>query len=260
MARASNLDIPRDPDIWRMIPPEEKFALLARAQSKGVLASSVAIIVGCTIAVALQMSWVMWAVIICSPFVFQFAAGKAWRTLRPKAMLEYLAARSASRRYAFTAKAKDLTPTVMLKGKLEEIFENEKLQEALEAMVANTKEAEVWVTLFGDAVTMISERYGGADLKFAALLDDKLQVSSRSSDGRDYSSEKELILTVSNKRGEDRRYKLTSQFPAALVVFEKKLLAQKASYLPAFEEQNTAALPEQTAGVDDDKFNSLFSF
>lgn len=251
-----------DFDVWRIVPPEEKFEIMAKAQSKGVFACLIAVVIASTMAVGFKASWLMWASIIISPFIFQFAAGKAWRALRPKVMLEYLAARSASRRYAFAAKAKDLTPNLIIRGNLEELFNNDQLQEAMEAMIDNTKEAEVWVTLFGDAVVMISERQGGAELRFAHVLDDKLQITSRSADGNDYSSSKELFFEVRGKDNENKkRFKLTSKYPAALVVFEKKIKSLKSSQQTLLNADALDLIPDG-GGTDEeeDKFNNLFSF
>lgn len=214
-------------ELWRQIPPEEKFAIMARAHSKGVLASLVTIAVGATIAIGLQLSELMWASFLLCPLVFQFAAGKAWRDLRPRVMLEYLAARSAARRYAFTANAKELDLTMMFRGHLEHQFGEgeEATQEALEAMVANAKDAEVWVALFNDALVMMSEELGGATAQFAHVINEKMKVESRTLDERgDYSNAKELTIWGSKgKRFDTQVIKLTSHQPAALIVFEKKL-------------------------------------
>lgn len=244
-----------------MVPPEEKFELMAKAQSKGVLAASIAIIVCSTVAVGLKMSWIMWGSLVCSPFVFQFAAGKAWRGLRPRCLLEYLAARSASRRYAFTAKAKDLTPALIFKGKLERVYEQDHLQEALEAIASKTKEAEVWITLFGDAVVMIGERAGGADLKFAHVLDDKLSLQSHSPTGKEYASDKELLFTVTDKLLGDSKFRLTSRYPAALMAFEKKVHIHKerVKQLPFDLAPNLDPDAPKTGPMDDDEFANLFN-
>src|SRR5262245_17453106 len=130
-------------EAWRQIPPEEKFALMSRAHGSGILACGITIILGCTLAVGLHMPWLMWGSMIASPLIFQFAAGKAWRDLRPKIMLEYLAARSAARRYAYTADSKDLTVSLIFRGHAEEMFEKDAIQDALEAIIANNKSAEV---------------------------------------------------------------------------------------------------------------------
>jgi hypothetical protein len=210
-------------EIWRQIPPEEKFELMSRAHAKGVTAAVITIIICSTIAVGLQLGWVMWASFAICPFVFQFAAGKEWRGLRPRIMLEYLAARSAARRYAFTANGKDLSLSFMFRGHFERLFDEDRAQEALEAAIEKTKEAEVWVALFADSIILMSEQPGGARLEFSSLLSpDRIQVTANSSDNKDYSSYKELVLASLHKN-DRRKVKLTSKYPAALIVFEKKL-------------------------------------
>jgi hypothetical protein len=251
-------------EIWRMIPPEEKFELMAKAQSKGVAAVATAIGVLCTISVGLKMSWLMWFGFIISPFVFQFAAGKAWRSIRPRALLEYLAVRSASRRFAFGTRSKELTPKMILKGTLERIYDNDHIQEAMEAIIAQNKSNEVWVTLFGDAFTMIAEAPGGAEVKLAALLDSKVSISSTNESGGDYSNNKQVFITISSKDSDKVTYKLTSKYPAALVVFEKRA-KQIIGKGPNFDDVKELIDPallaaSQEDGRKEDKFNSLFSF
>lgn len=252
------MDSLKESEIWRSIPPEEKIELMAKAHAKGIMSSGILIIVGCTIAVGLKVSWIMWGSLIISPFIFQFAAGKEWRGLKPRVMLEYLAARSAARRYAFDQRGKDLTPRLVFRGTLEEEFDRDHVQEALEAMIENTKQAEVWVSLFGDTVVMISERVGGAELKLGHLIDEKLTVSSQSaSGGGDYSNDKVVQLIIKDKGKPERRFRLTSRYPAALVVFEKRLLQLLGSSKPVL-----AVDPEELAlpGAEDEGYDNLFSF
>jgi hypothetical protein len=214
-------------DIWRSVPPEEKFQILAQAHAAGVVSAVITIIICSTIAIGLKMSWLLWGSVICSPFIFQFAAGKKWRDVRPRVMLEYLAARSAARRFAFSARGKDLTCKFMFRGKLEQVFDEGAMQEALEALIQNNKEAQVWVALFGDSVVMMEERLGGAEARYAQLIDSKLSLESHALDGKgDYSSNKELIFKTSPKGKPSEKFRLTSPYPAALVVFEKKLKQQ----------------------------------
>lgn len=249
-----------DHEIWRIVPPEEKFELMAKAQSKGVLASAIFIIIACTLSVGFKASWIMWTSFILSPFIFQFSAGKAWRTLRPKTLLEYLAARSASRRYAFAARSKDLTPKMIFKGVLEELYEHEQIQEAMEAMIQNTKEVEVWITLFGDSVTMIAERFGGAEAQLAAVIDDKLEITSKNSGEDDYRTGKELLVRWKQKDKATKSYKLTSKYPAALVVFEKlvKSIRNSASSVNMLAGELINATGESPE--EEEKFNNLFSY
>lgn len=217
-------------DIWRQIPPEEKFLLMSRAQAKGVLACIVMIVTACTVAVGLRQSWIMWGSFILAPFVFQFSAGKAWRSLRPTVMLEYLAARAAARRYAFAANSKDLYLSLIFKGLARSHFDSDdKELRELEAAIENTAKAAVWVALFNDAVVLMSEQAGGARLEFAHLLNDRLEISGQSpSNSGEYTNDREVMLSYTDRKsGEVRRISITSHYPAALIVFEKKIQALK---------------------------------
>jgi hypothetical protein len=214
-------------EIWRTIPPEEKLELMSQAHAKGIFVVLISLIIAGTIAVGLKLSWVLWGTLIASPFIFQFSAGKEWRGRRPRLVLEYLAARAAARRYAFSAKGKDLSVSMIFRGTLAEEFGEDKVQEALEAALENNREAAVWIALFGDSFVMMSEEIGGAKLQLAQVLNDRLSVDSKPGpSGKDYANGKELYLTVRSKRESERRYRVTSKHAAALVVFEKKLRMQ----------------------------------
>ncbi|MCO6431195.1 MAG: hypothetical protein J5J00_10070 [Deltaproteobacteria bacterium] len=215
-------------EIWRQIPPEEKFSLLSRAHSKGIASAIITIVVACTFAISLHNAWLMWGAIVVSPIIFQLAAGKAWRDLRPRLVLEYLAARSAARRYAFTAGSRDLAINFLFRGRMELTKENteEDPMAALEASLENPGEIDVWIGLFGDAVVLMSERAGGAHCELAQVLGHKIELESRSLDDKgDYSSNKELYITALPERGASapKKYRITSDAPAALIVFEKRL-------------------------------------
>lgn len=243
-------------EIWRTIPPEEKIELLSQAHAKGILSAGTAILVSSTLAVGLHIPWILWGGLITAPFVFQFSAGKAWRGLRPRLVLEYLAARAAARRYAFSNKGKDLTVSMIFRGVLSQEFGEEKVQEALEAALENTKEAAVWVALFGDSVVMMSEDAGGARCQLAQVLNNKLTVESKTGpSGKDYANDKEVFLTIRNKKDEETRYKLRSRHAAALVVFEKKLQAQ----MKAAKAGAPLEIPELDPSLADDSDSSISS-
>lgn len=208
---------------WRQIPPEEKIALMSRAHSQGILASVIMIVVCCTVAVGLQLSWIMWGSFLICPFVFQFAAGKAWRDIRPRLMLEYLAARAAARRYAFTAKSTMLEPALCFRGQLEHLFDEDKVMEALEASIENNHKIAAWIVLFPDAVIAMSERPGGARLEFAHLINDKLAISGESPESeKEYSRHRAVTVGYEDKNRGSRKIRIRSEYPAALMVFEKK--------------------------------------
>lgn len=229
--------------------------MMSRAHASGVLTCLIALIISGTIAVALKLPWAFWSVLIFTPFIFQFAAGKAWRDIRPRTLLSYLAARSAARRYAFVHNARDMNLSLLFRGYCEHIFESEDVTGALEAAIANTKEAEVWIALFGDSVIMISERPGGARCEFGHQINTRLQLEGRSlSDQGEYASDRELILTSTDRfSGKKSTVRVTSPYPAALVVFEKRLaaaIAQAQANGPLIDENAAALLDTDSPSYD----------
>ena len=216
-------------DIWRTIPPEEKFDLIARSQARGVSASTVVILIGCTFAIALQQKWFMWGSFVMAPFVFQLAASRAWRGVKGKLMLQYLAVRSVARRFGYASHAPDLSIQLLLRANISESFdsENDSLDAAFEAIEKATNQTEMWLGLLNTAVVGFAEGKLGAEAKFVARIDERLKLEGRNTDGSDdeYSNERELYLTVIGNDLMPRKFRIDSPHPAALVAFEKKFFA-----------------------------------
>lgn len=222
-----------DLEIWREIPPEEKLEIMSRSQASGITASSLSVIVCATLAIALQHPWVFWSAIIFAPFTFQFTSNKSWRALRPSMVLQYLAVRSVSRRYAYSAAhSKDLAlrcvfpATAWRDLSLEEADpeDEDKINKLKNSFGSTQNEQKVypaWVALFTDAVTIITEGPGGAKLLFATGIGPKISISSVSESGGDYDSNKEVLLEYQTMNG-PHYWRIRSKFPAALIVFEKQ--------------------------------------
>ncbi len=244
-------------EAWKQIPPEEKVELMARAHSNGFLSALITIIVCSTIAASLKMSFIMWGAIILSPLIFQFAAGKAWRGLRPRIMLEYLAARSAARRFAFAEGAKDLSLNLIFRGNLNRTFEREDIERALEAAVSNNKQSEVWIAVFRDTLVMLKEDAGGASLALGHPLNERLTLES--SDKGGYSNQKEIKLISKDRMGNTQTFKVTSKYPGALAVFEKRVQQLQNENRKALEKM-ASAVSASAVLEDDDSFSSVGSF
>lgn len=243
--------------LWRQIPPEEKFELMARAHSQGIFAALGAIVVGATLSVGLQLPWLLWCSILVSPVIFQGTASKTWRHLKPRVILEYLAARSASRRFAFSLNSSKLTVAAIIRGTYSEVYEEEMRTEQLEADFENKREQDVWIALFHDALIVISEQAGGARLELGQLLNKNIEVSGTSPSGQgEYASDRQINLKVTNNFGVTKNCRLTSQYPAALIVLEKQIHKQieetrNARELPVLD----LAIPVEDDGDDFLNFN-----
>jgi len=228
-------------ELWRQIPPEEKLQLLSAAHAKGVSAMLGSIVLAATLAVGFENPWILWSTILLSPLVFQFVSGKQWRARRPRTMLEYLGARSASRRFAFSLKGDDLQLQLLFRGEVEHDFGEDVLSQ-LDASVEGKSKAAVWVALFGDTVVLMSEARGGAKLEFGHRTNASLDISVDNHGGSDYSNEKEITLRSTDGTSKGKSVKLTSKQSAAMVVFQKKVLQAKEK--SSLKDQVMAAIPE----------------
>lgn len=248
-------------ELWRRVPPEEKLELLNFAHAKGVIASLWVVGVGCTFAVGLQVSEIMWGSFFLVPLVFQYTVSKHWRQIRPKVMLEYLGARSVTRRYAVAANGRNLGAEFLFKGRLRRIVEDDTIDDDLDENARRKPDVHVWVALFPDSLIMISEGVRGANLEFSHLLDDKLTVTARSADGgKEYSKGREIVLEYANKRTlEYGKFLLTSRYPAALVVFEKKLELLHAAHLKTIGKKLITAKREDPELDAWDMMNASYS-
>ncbi len=195
---------------------------MARAQSRGVAASLVILVITGTMAVGLRMPWVFWAAFVTIPFAFQFASARAWRDLKPRTVLEYLAARSAARRYAYGAQAKDLTVDLMFKGTLQRDFSTLGESEELDARIEDRDKVAVWVSMFADTIVMMSERPGGAKLEMIHSILERIEVTAEGFDDSSAESRR-LVIDVEVRKGDVERWFLTSPYPAALLVCERKI-------------------------------------
>lgn len=222
MAKTAPADVDPFFEVWRRVPPEEKLELMARAQAAGVSASLVIVSVCATVSIGLKLPWLFYGAFVGIPFIFQFASSKAWRDIKPRAMLEYLAARSAARRYAFGTHCQDLTTKLMFKGYLSQRFSAEEESQEMEAEIDNRQRKEVWVALFPDTIVMLSERPGGASLELAYSIDQRLSIASTGFDDDDREN-RSVILGFAGRDGITRSFALTSRYPAALMVFERQI-------------------------------------
>jgi hypothetical protein len=216
------------PDIWRRISPEEKLELMAKAHSKGIGASLVLLVMTGTVAVGLRFPWVFWAAFLAVPFVFQFVAAKAWRDVKPRAMLEYLAARSAARRYAYGAQAQDLAVDLMFRGYLERArntdSDREQEEETFDPENPRPQRVPVWVAVFRDTLVAMSEQQGGARLEFAHPLFERFQATAEGFEEKDPAGRRIKIEVISRRFADVREtFFLTSDYPASLLACERKI-------------------------------------
>jgi hypothetical protein len=217
------MDVLNADELWRKIPPEEKLNLMSRSHSDGIVCSFFFILIAATFAISYQKIELFWGSFVFCPIIFQFFSNRRWKQVRPEAMIRYLAARSAARRFAYGLKANDLTLKLIFRGKVEKIYDEKNVLEQIEATRSAGKVVDVWVALFNDCLVCISERHGGAQLQFGALLNDKFSFSELEDSQTLSANSKMLELEFIDKRLGTKRAKLSSSFPAAMSVLEQSL-------------------------------------
>lgn len=227
-------------EVWRQVPPEEKLNLIAKAHSSGVISAVAMILIGSTLAVGFQYGPLFWGTLLLSPLAFQTAAAKSWRHLKPRTMLEYLAARAAARRYAFTNKARDLGVVLMFRGAIRENFDktNDDISEALDAMEALetvNRGSSMWVALLSDSIVVMAEDAGGASLALGHLLDKSIEIKGEGTS--EYSNDRSVKIILKDAKGSERTFTLTSDYPAALIAFEKRSQALQKICIAKREEE-----------------------
>jgi hypothetical protein len=272
-------------EIWRLIPPEEKFDMLAFTHSKGFIAACSVFTIFSTIAIGLRIQYLIWLSLIISPIIFQYAASIAWKKIKPRVMLEYLAARSAARRYAFAANGRELGLSLIFRGTLYKNLisidpfspEKDNFSEDEQSSVSDLIEIAVWIALFDDSVVIMRESKGGAMLEFAHLIDGKLsfkgnfeETSAKGIDktkSREISQDKSVTITAIDKRtGLEQEMKLKSKYKGALYAFYKKLLQNQKARLTSHQDIQSLAetmsskSDDYLFSSDSDNFSSNFNF
>jgi hypothetical protein len=130
---------------------------------------------------------------------------------------------------------------MLFRGTLEQKFGEGESQDQVEADLSHSRSSEVWVALFPDAVVMMVEHRGGAELRFAHLIDANLQIRGESPEGeKEYVNGRRVILGYKDRDERLKEYILTSKYAAALIVFEKKVAKLRESALK--EEDDVRAI------------------
>lgn len=210
-------------DIWQKIPPKDKVKLIAEAQSTGISTCLVLFSCAAAIAVGLKMPWAFWGTCFVLPFAFQLSSARAWRTVKARVVVEHTAARSTACWFAKQAQGQDLNPSLVFKGKLERIIDENvrKDSETWLDRFEDTQPIAVWITLFPDSFVMFSETPRGARKEFACSLYEELAVSSEGFEDEPGAPRKVLLSLT---RGETvSNWSLTSEDGASIIVCERKL-------------------------------------
>ena len=218
---------PSSKDAWNVVPVDERLELLARAQAEGLLAGIACVLMMGAIGYGFDMIWVLAGGAVGAILVFPLFSSYSWRRTKPKAILEYLAARSVARRYAYEARCGDFDVVLMFKGLLERVYATDE-EKHLAKQRLNLGEAshfeeakEVWVVLMRGAIAVLSERYGGAKLEFLSPI--APEMIARKPKATEPVSEGSVVVVAAGAKA-GQTIAITSKYAASLYVFEKQLV------------------------------------
>lgn len=211
---------------WNAVALEERLELVSRAKAQGLVAGVCFILLTGSIGYGFDRIEFLFGGMLASLFVGQLFSFYSWRSNKPEAILEYLAARSVARRYAYGYRMPDLDVVLIFRGFYEQIFTDEELGQLYESTKTvdfSTKAAskkEVWICLMRGAVVILSERRGGAKLEFICPVTAEAVLRKPRPD-EEVSDEALVLEGCGPTKG--RIAAITSQYPGAFLVFEKQL-------------------------------------
>lgn len=201
---------------------EERIALVAKSQGAGVSAMCVAFIATIPVAYGFNNIYLLAIGAAFCSLLYQAFCSRAWRQEKPKLVLEYLAARTAGRRFAFMYNIKELEVQFVLRGKAK-ILSNDpnKTQISLPGIssVLTEKPKDVWICLLEGGVTVFSESAGGARLEFATKLGRNNILTTREDEGLG-----KVVTLTGDGVSAGHGIEISSPFPASTYVFEKKAI------------------------------------
>ena len=250
-------------DVWQKLPPEEKLNLFSEAKATGISTVVMTFIFATALAIGLKTPWVLWGTFFVLPMAFQIASGKAWRVIKPKALVEYSAARATACFFAAKVGGHNMNPSIILKGicrqQLPDSGDDELLSDPEELERMRTPKS-AWITLFPDSIVIFSESPQGAVNELSRpLLDRDLSITSEEPDQFDEpQAPKTLIVTAKSEKGEMLRWTLSSPFADTLSAFERRFrsaltardrIAESSSQDPVTDERSLtpAAAPTPRA-------------
>ena len=222
-ARTESLSVQ---NAWNSVALEERLELVSRCQANGLLGSLTFMVMIGAVAYGFDAFYMLALALGGALIVHPMFSSYTWRREKPALILQYLAARSICRRYAYGFSIGDLDIVLLFKGEMEKLFVSEEEELAhlsnqevtLDTSTGNT--IPVWVCLLRGGVAMISEKRGGAKLEFITPIGRDLSL--KTSTDRDGNATGVLKITGCGP-SKNKSVALRSRYPAAMYVFEKQL-------------------------------------
>lgn len=212
---------------WQSVSLEERLELISRAHATGVLASVTCVLLLGSIAYGFDKIWILAAGAAGALFVFPLFSSYSWRREKPALILAYLACRAVARRYAYGYSMPDIDIVFIYRAQMKEVFRSkeeemlfrQRQKTDLDTGIVDFK--DVWIVLFRGGLVVMSEKTGGAKLEFLTYLTHETVVREPTAKEEPPDDRAMIIEGVGAAKG--RMVMVTSRYPAAHYVFEKRL-------------------------------------
>lgn len=222
---ASNAVISID-SAWSSISLEERLSLVVRCQAHGVKCALIVAAYSSAIAYGFDEIWLLSASLLIAFMTMPVAAAKTWRKEKPKLILQYLAVRSLSRRYAVGLNYSDISPVILFRGALADLDSESsndtptsKGTRSPQTIKPAVDPVNVWVCLLRSGLVVLREDTGGAKLEYYTPMSDQLRITDEEHSRKPGQIQVTIAGTGSAKK---RKVCLTSDHQGDLYVFSKK--------------------------------------
>jgi len=217
-------------ELWLKVPEEERRELLAYAQSRAVETCALLTLIGCSTAVGLQMPWMLLAVLVLLPIIYQINTGRLWRELKPQTLVRYFVAGSTAQQFAEQLRSRDPSLKLIFRGSLQAIpIKDDIPTETQEQFSDELREeipapCDVWISLFPDSLVIISESNAGAQLEFAHSTLHNFAVALDAPDDADSGhAGNRLLIQTTDEDIVTGRWILSSPHTETLLACERKI-------------------------------------
>lgn len=223
MARGSALSISH---AWNSVALEERLELVSKCQADGIIASLVFAFMMGAVAYGFDKFFLLTVAIAGAILIMPMFSSYSWRKGKPALILQYLAARSIARRYAYGFNVSDLDIVLIFRGEMLEQFVSDEEEFAYRSTQevdlehSSARNIPVWVCLMRGGLVLMSEKAGGAKLEFVTSIVREMSCEPTVTEEGVPTGAISVSGTGPSK---GRRVSVSSRYPGAMYVFEKHL-------------------------------------
>ncbi len=224
MAKSAALSVQH---AWNSVALEERLELVSKCQADGLLAALTFTFMMGAVAYGFDKIYLLLGALLAATLIMPMFSSHTWRRGKPALILQYLAARSIARRYAYGFGITDLDIVLIFRGTMARQFitpEDEMAYMSNEDVELDTQtqgDKQVWICLMRAGLVLLSEKNGGAKMEFCSQIAQDTVCHQM----RDENGQLTGALTVTGSgQAKGRKVVLSSRHAGAMYVFEKQLL------------------------------------